>query len=363
MIRKPPTSLDEILQTFVGDKEEPDFKISPWLTLEFEFLPLAYFNHILFNYIRKYTVCKDEKGMNAIYNGKAVFYLDKTKFDKLIICFSKNAISLQIWRWGNIADTTYRSVLKESYYKIKKLDQRLNQNLSFSIKAKCSTGDYSKIQDRISNEDRTETCKGGQYFCEEHRKLHSIDDIEKIWLHHVDSVVKEFHDEYHENASSLQILKKFNDENHRQKNKRNQISMSVLQHFSFTSGLDGLFLYKQLPTNMDYTKGLFANNPASFISVFEHVLNRNNRESRFISTCGTLNVLQNNLDKGTVVKINTSMIQPYKIIDLRQQHQRNMHIPDSADKQSRNIFNDQAEKFQNVLLLGPIPGYCIQPAP
>ncbi|CAG2251337.1 unnamed protein product [Mytilus edulis] len=41
-----------------------------WLVLEFKFLPVAYYNHILFDYIRQYKVCEEEPGIQPFTKEK-----------------------------------------------------------------------------------------------------------------------------------------------------------------------------------------------------------------------------------------------------------------------------------------------------
>lgn len=157
---------------------------TPWLVLEFKFLPIAYFNYILVNYIRKYIV----DGRPALYAGKAVVYLDQTDFRQLVICFSKNAISLQIWKRKDVGQDMYRNIMEELCKKVEVLDGKLFHKLDYKIKAKCSNGDYSSLNDRISFEELTTKCEGGEYLCKEHNCNHKNTDLENIWLTHVPDV-------------------------------------------------------------------------------------------------------------------------------------------------------------------------------
>lgn len=126
-------------------------------------------------------------------------------------------------------------------------------------------------------------------------------------------------------------------------------------------------VYRLLRPNEDYTQGLYAKTPASPVSVFDHVLNGSSwgSVSKYISTCGDRNVLEayfvsKSVMPGKVVMINTNMLQPNQIIDLRQQFQRDPFIPPFADPESKNRFNNYANRFQEVLLEGYIPPNSIQ---
>ncbi|CAC5368629.1 unnamed protein product [Mytilus coruscus] len=175
----------------------PNARCTPWLVFEFKFLPIAYHNHILFSYIRNYKVCKEKSGDTmgdgrpALYAGKAVVYLDDTRYKMLIICLSRNAIAIQIWRWSEVDDNTYKHILIELCSKIAELERKLMHKLHYEIKAKCNTGDYASSSDRIGYEDLIKRCVGGEYRCEEHDSNHSKDDIENTWLKHVPALAPE----------------------------------------------------------------------------------------------------------------------------------------------------------------------------
>ncbi|VDI09241.1 Hypothetical predicted protein [Mytilus galloprovincialis] len=153
---------------------------TPWLVFEFTFLPIAYYNHILFSYIRKYTVCKVDE-LPALYAGKAVVFLDETKFARLIICFSRNALSLQVWESKPVGDGIYKKIIEELCDKIEELTGQFHK-LHYKIKAKCSNGDPSISAGRIGYTELTSICKDGEYFCEEHQNSHSKDNIENTLL-------------------------------------------------------------------------------------------------------------------------------------------------------------------------------------
>ncbi|CAC5414039.1 unnamed protein product [Mytilus coruscus] len=198
------SSYESIKNAFI--RNTCDVAISPWLVLEFEFLPLAYFNHIMFHYIRNYKVCKvDIEGLEhpAIYRGKAVFYLDETRqHEQFIICFSHNAISLQIWKWDFVKDDIYVNVLNKLCDNIENIKGKLSHNISYYIKAKCSNGDYSKSAGRISSKDLTRKEK---YKCEEHKCLHSKYEIENTWFKHDMAEIGEATNDLEQYVTSISI--------------------------------------------------------------------------------------------------------------------------------------------------------------
>lgn len=169
-----------------------DSNCTPWLVLEFKFLPIAYANRILFNYIKTNAVCKERSetrnGRPSIFAGKAVVYLDETKSSKLAICFSRNAISLQIWKYNNkdAKDDTKIEIINNLCNTIEELETKLNHQLQYNIKSKCSSGDYRSSDGRISIAELTKQDK--TYFCEEHQTHHNKKDIAETWLKHAAAV-------------------------------------------------------------------------------------------------------------------------------------------------------------------------------
>lgn len=170
------TDLDFIKKTFIVERS--DCRPTPWLVFEFTFLPLSYFNRIYFHYIRNYKVCEVSTERLAIYSGKAVFWLDETELNRFIICFSKNAISIQIWKWDSVEDSTYTHVIKELCKKIESFEQ----DISYEVKVKCSAGDYSTHLGRISYKELNDKSKKGNYLCKEHNRKHKTEDIKTTWF-------------------------------------------------------------------------------------------------------------------------------------------------------------------------------------
>lgn len=173
---KTTTTLAEIIA------KNPELKCScrtPWLVLEFKFLPIAYLNSIMCNYISKYRVFQLKSGDPAIFNGTAVVYIDKERLQWLIIRISKNAISLQICSYEQKI-VEHESILTEIRSLIEKLKGQFMQNLSYEIKAKCNTGNCNSSLGRISRKEMTS--KRALYFCTDHGKTHSKREIENSWF-------------------------------------------------------------------------------------------------------------------------------------------------------------------------------------
>ncbi|VDH93860.1 Hypothetical predicted protein [Mytilus galloprovincialis] len=146
----------------------------------------------------RYTVC-EKAGQKTLYRGKTLVNLDKTGLRKLCICFSKNAIAFQVLTLSDVKDNIYNTILGELCKKIEELKERLGQSISCDIKAKCSNGDYSNKEGRMTFEELGEMCENGHYLCPEHNEMHSKDDVEKTWLQHADIVIAKLNKEQAEN--------------------------------------------------------------------------------------------------------------------------------------------------------------------
>lgn len=176
---KTPRTLVSIKNLYIQGNVE----LTPWLVLELTFLPLAYFNHILFYYLQNYNVCKVETEQPAVYMGKAVFHLDHKKSSKFIVCFSRNTICLQIWQWRDVDENMYEKMFNELCDKIENIRDTIGQNISYTTKVKCRTGDFTKSAGRISFADLEET-ESDDYMCDEHNDFHSKEDLVNTWLIH-----------------------------------------------------------------------------------------------------------------------------------------------------------------------------------
>ncbi|VDI58566.1 Hypothetical predicted protein, partial [Mytilus galloprovincialis] len=153
---------------------------SPWLCLEFNFLPIAYFSHILLSFLRHYTVCEETNHRKlALYHGKGVFYLDNSKYTKMIVCFSKNAISIQIWSWVKLGAGIFSSVKEHLCSMITCLNDKLKQHVSYYVKVKCKTGSYEVLSGRLTFDEVKER---QSYFCEEHKQIHQTNHLFETWF-------------------------------------------------------------------------------------------------------------------------------------------------------------------------------------
>ena len=125
-----------------------------------------------------------------------------------------------------------------------------------------------------------------------------------------------------------------------------------------------MFLYRLLRPDETWMNGLSAKDPSSSISVFEHVTKGSRgSKSKYISTCGSLNAVLNfkiNSSNSTIVKIRENDLQTEKKIDLRTQENRNNYYTHKNAQEDIDRFNNFANKFEEVLLVGNVPGMHVE---
>ncbi|CAG2256586.1 unnamed protein product [Mytilus edulis] len=160
----------------------PNSKSSPWLILEFTFLPIAFFNHVFFDYIRKYEVCKDRNNRIAFYQGIGVFYIDKTKlYQKLIVCFSRNIIALQIWDLDENMRFVCKFINNQLQSTVNNMQQRYNMKLEYEVKVKCAEGNFKNKKGRLKVTDSFNSTNS-KFYCEEHNEFHLSQTLFATWL-------------------------------------------------------------------------------------------------------------------------------------------------------------------------------------
>ena len=125
-------------------------------------------------------------------------------------------------------------------------------------------------------------------------------------------------------------------------------------------------LYRLLRPEESCEDGLRAKNPHSNTSVFVHVTRGSyGPQSKYISTCGSWEAVNSLRSKsrspGQIVKIHEDKLPSrVKIIDLRYQENRDDYIEYDDDEDSISKFNNFANKFEEVLLVGRVPARCLE---
>jgi hypothetical protein len=125
-------------------------------------------------------------------------------------------------------------------------------------------------------------------------------------------------------------------------------------------------LYRLLRPDECCGDGLRAKNPNSTTSIFDHVLRGScGTPSKYISTCGSWGAVNSFRSKsrypGLIVKIQKDKLPSgVAIIDLRRQENRYQYIYNDVDNDSICKFNNFANYFEEVLLIGIVPAWCLE---
>lgn len=123
-------------------------------------------------------------------------------------------------------------------------------------------------------------------------------------------------------------------------------------------------LYRLLRKDEIVQDGIHPKSPYSQVSVFRHVVSGLDIETKYISTCGSLAAVKTFKDQsnspGMIVSIN-SMLLPstVEVIDLRDYDNRLKYIERNVSEEDIERFHNTAKKFEEVVLCGEVPVYCL----
>ncbi|VDI77146.1 Hypothetical predicted protein [Mytilus galloprovincialis] len=159
-----------------------DFNRTSWICMNFDFLPPAFFNHFLVNYIRRYQISLEpskHRRRPALYRGMGVFNLDSSGRTKLAVCVSKHVILLQIWKWGKHSQVSFKGIWEHAEACITGIKGRYKMNVSYTVKMKCCNGSYDNANGMM---EMTKLESDEEYFCDEHAVLHNSKDLLDSWF-------------------------------------------------------------------------------------------------------------------------------------------------------------------------------------
>ncbi|VDI52486.1 Hypothetical predicted protein, partial [Mytilus galloprovincialis] len=160
------------------DVETEYVKKSSWFCLVFNFLPPSYFNHILVSFIKNNPLFYDQNDRKlGIYRNCGIFQLNNTGSQILVICLSKNLISMQVIQLRS-EDVCYSYVKNRLIDLVDSIKQRYRINISYEIRFKCKGG--SLFDNKGISYD--EAIEKSEYRCTDHNEMHSCKDITRYWL-------------------------------------------------------------------------------------------------------------------------------------------------------------------------------------
>jgi len=153
-----------------------------WVCMDFDFLPPAFFNHVLVGYIRRYQISREpsKRGNRlALYRGMCVFNLDTSGCTKLAVCVYGKVIQFQIWDWRENVVKSYKKVWENAVDFIAEIKRRYKIHVSYTIKMKCCDGSYDNPDGMV---EVSKLQKDEQYYCDEHAIIHNSKDLLDGWF-------------------------------------------------------------------------------------------------------------------------------------------------------------------------------------
>ncbi|XP_063409611.1 uncharacterized protein LOC134692909 isoform X2 [Mytilus trossulus] len=180
------TSLSNINNIFYSCNSK-----SSCLCVEFVFLPPAFATQILVACTRYYTVAKGPQTTDgrhpAFFRDFAIYNLDATGCEKILIANYRNVLQMQIWKWGEPERRSYHDVKAKLIGIIEEMKEvRALPSLSFELKLKCKFTDYECLDGMVE----LKVIKPQkEYFCEEHGNTHSSEEIFFDWLGEIEQKI------------------------------------------------------------------------------------------------------------------------------------------------------------------------------
>ncbi|CAG2209596.1 unnamed protein product [Mytilus edulis] len=151
-----------------------------WLCLVFEFLPPAFFNHILAWYIKQYDVStifdkRTRTKRNALYRQIGVFDLDSYTCEQLVVCEGPNIVALQVWNY-NVHSETYGEIANKLFEFINSIEKRYSMRVTYTKSFKCKDGNFTMNHKTVDD-----LFDKQEYWCSEHnKKSHRLRDIRTL---------------------------------------------------------------------------------------------------------------------------------------------------------------------------------------
>ena len=161
--------------------------------MDFDFLPPAFFNHVLVGYIRLYQISREpsKRGNRlALYRGMGVFNLDTSGCTKLAVCAYGKVIQFQIWDWRENVVKSYKKVWENAVDFIAEIKRRYKIHVAYTIKMKCCDGSYDNPDGMV---EVSKLQKDEQYYCDEHATTHNSKDLLDGWFKVMLKLITKWH--------------------------------------------------------------------------------------------------------------------------------------------------------------------------
>lgn len=170
------SGFDEILDAF--NVHNVKCSRTSWFGLQFDFLPPAFFNHILVTFLTKYSLCIVSKGRLAIYRGIGVFDLEDGYCQKLVVCLSENSVAMQVWQFQNGDGLCYQRERKYLTTIVDFLQQKYRIKIHYKCYLKCPDETHDNRKGQIYFND---VVRNSRHYCKEHSS-HEVEELRRFWF-------------------------------------------------------------------------------------------------------------------------------------------------------------------------------------
>ncbi|VDI82314.1 Hypothetical predicted protein [Mytilus galloprovincialis] len=187
-----------------------NFTKSAILCFEYDFLPSMFFCHVVVYFLRRFklTNCSDNPSgyVGELYRDVALFDIDDTGCEKVLLCSHKNSIQAQIWIWGIGMENTGRMIrclLEDDIFVIQR---KYDVMKAVEIKIKCPESTLISNKGGINLESLRPV---REYWCKEHNIIHECLLFKQYWMLNVtvdDTVSEEERNFIRVSKASVEVL-------------------------------------------------------------------------------------------------------------------------------------------------------------
>lgn len=152
------------------------------MQMSFDFLPPAFFNHVLVIYIRRYQISREPSKHGsrlALYRGMGLFNLDSSGQTKLAVCVYNKVILFQIWKWGKNCLTSFKNIWEHAEATIVLIKGRYKMNVSNTVTMKCCHGRHDNQDGMV---DMKKLKSNEEYYFDEHAVSRNSQDLLDSWF-------------------------------------------------------------------------------------------------------------------------------------------------------------------------------------
>ncbi|XP_063412604.1 uncharacterized protein LOC134695308 [Mytilus trossulus] len=187
-----------------------NFTKSAIICFEYDFLPSMFFCHVVVYFLRRFKLTNNSENpsgyVGELYRDVALFDIDDTGCEKVLLCSHKNSIQAQIWIWGIGMENTgrmIRGLLEDDMFVIQR---KYDVMKAVEIKIKCPESTLISNKGGINLESLRPV---REYWCKEHNIIHECMLFKQYWMLNVimdDTVSEEEQNFIRVSKASVEVL-------------------------------------------------------------------------------------------------------------------------------------------------------------